>query len=204
MKEKIIAAIKEFDYLDKETSLEFEEDNPDFLRRISECKNETELNRLIVEMYLVYSSVHLEFAESIIDSFSNRRADTKEYTNTLMDLGQKFNKIKNSEKDNLKKRESCKDLFNEVWNFYIKLQKNEKNIINQSKKEMWERYPIWFAIFVGLYVNFLGWLFASDKLIFNIKTVLFVSAGLIFISLGVWYFIEGFMYGGIRRIFKKG
>ncbi len=205
MKTEIINAIKEFSSLDKETGFVFDDEEQNFLKRISECKQGYELSKVRSEMHLVYCSAILNFAELLIDSFSNRLVDTKEYNNTLMGLGQKFNKINNIEQIDKNKVEKCKEIFNETWEFYIKLQKNERNIIKQSKKEMWEKlYPTWLTILSVLYINFLGWLFGSGKIILSIKNLIFSFIGWILIAVAVWFFIQGFIYGGIKRkLFKN-
>ncbi len=200
MKKEIIEAIQELHYLDKKTNLEFE--GIDFNKEICECKKELELLNLREKMYLAYTGSVLEMAESLIDSFSNRLIATVEYTNELMKLGEQFDELID-EKITEKVITDSRCLFNNSWSFYIKLQKSEKNLINQSKKELWEKlYPIWLTIISGLYINFLGWMFSSGKIQFTMINSLLTFVGWFFLAIGVYFFIVGFVYGGIKRIFK--
>lgn len=192
-------AVKEYYHLDKTTNIEFEGKETNFVTDILSSNTIEELNAIRMNMWLSYSSSILNFTEELIDSFCNRLADVKEYNQQFFELGIKLNKISEDDVVNEKLINKTKELFDKIWEFYIKTQKDEKNIINQSKKEFLKLYPVWLGIFLALYLNIIGWFFSKMGINWLKNNTIILLLGLGFIVVGVWFFLKAFLYGGVKK-----
>jgi len=192
-------AVKEYCHLDKTTNIEFEGKETNFVTDILSSNAIEELNAIRMNMWLSYSSSILNFTEELIDSFCNRLADVKEYNKQFFELGIELNKISEDDVVNEKLIDKTKELFDKIWEFYIKTQKDEKNIINQSKKEFLKLYPVWLGIFLALYLNIIGWFFSKMGIDWLKNNTIILLLGLGFIVVGVWFFLKAFLYGGVKK-----
>lgn len=192
--EKREIAIKEYRELDKNTNLKLEENNVeiDFLEEITETESIKELNEVRFNMFQIYSySVH-EIVEEILDSFS--LVDTKKENEEFMNLGIK---LENLEKENPSENDilELKKIFKDIFNFYKKIQKNEKNLIRQEQKEFYgEILPKWTVISSGAWVAITGIFIFGMGLKFNFVNATVMILGWIIILLLTYMILKIKLY----------
>ncbi len=192
--EKREIAIKEYRELDKSTNLKLEENGVeiDFLEDITETESIKELNEVRFDMFQIYSySIH-EIVEEILDSFS--LADTKKENEEFMNLGIK---LENLEKGNPSENDimELKKIFKDIFNFYKKIQKNEKNLLRQEKKEFYGKIlPTWTAISSGAWVAIAGIFVFGMELKLNFVNATVMILGWIIILLLTYMILKIKLY----------
>lgn len=192
--EKREIAIKEYRELDKSTNLKLEENDVeiDFLEDITETESIKELNEVRFDMFQIYSySIH-EIVEEVLDSFS--LADTKKENEEFMNLGIKLEDL---EKENPSENDimELKKIFKDIFNFYKKIQKNEKNLLRQEKKEFYGKIlPTWTAISSGSWITIAGIFVFGMGLKFNFVNATVMILGWIIILLLTYMILKIKLY----------
>jgi hypothetical protein len=178
IKETKLKAMDEYHYFDTKSNLQFDGEMSQASYDITNATSIEEINGIRMYMAQSYFEAISQIIEENLDSFI-LSTEVKEYNDELMKLGSKSDKIflhikAPTEKD----IENAKELFDEIFLLYQKIQKNEKNIIRQERKQFYGKIaPTWVGIFSAGWIALIGLLLAFNVIFFSTLNIIWIIGG---------------------------